>query len=162
MAGSSLKSSLCENLYCTMDQDHKVRGHVLNGDISCVQWGFSVFVFNPRVFISRVLKSPRFTALRFIALHRWVFFTNWRQNPSPAKILWLTLLRCWLYDGGLKPKPQYLWGVCLYNTSSVCVHWLFYLSSHACQVEIHGLISPFFFFKESSESQRNVFNVIRL
>ena len=52
---------------------------------------------------------PHFTALHFIVLcKRFIFFTNWRQEPPPAKWSQLALLWNSLCYSGLEVKPQYL------------------------------------------------------
>lgn len=40
-----------------------------------------------------------------------VFLTYWKQDPPPAKRLWLTLSCYSLNCDGLEPKLQYLWGM---------------------------------------------------
>lgn len=54
---------------------------------------------------------PCSIALYCTVLHRCYVFTNWKQDPPGAKILWLTLLRCSLHGGGLELNPQYLGGM---------------------------------------------------
>lgn len=60
----------------------------------------------------------------------------------------------------LTPGPSFLESWELQHTSSVYIYRLFHLSSQSCDVDEQELIS--LFSRESSESWRNVFNVIQL
>lgn len=49
--------------------------------------------------------TPRFIALTLLHFTDTAFFTNSREDPPPAKRVWL------LYCSGLERKPQDRWGV---------------------------------------------------
>lgn len=66
--------------------------------------GLSRFSFNNGITVKAYLVLLLFTLLYFTDA---AFFTNWKkQDPPPAKSLWLILLSYLLYCGGLEPNTQ--------------------------------------------------------